>query len=63
MRIVIRFITMKGRPKELEGETASAAFRLPKWMRDLARKQARAEGITFSQYMRRTLRRELTRKR
>jgi hypothetical protein len=43
-------------------ETALAAFRLPKQLRSSARAKAQAEEITFSQLMRRALKKELARR-
>jgi len=35
------------------------AFRMPDWMRKLARKRCESEDVTFSQLMRRAARREM----
>jgi hypothetical protein len=44
---------------ECEKETKLAAFRLPEYLRQQARAKAQQEDITFSQLMRRAIRREL----
>ncbi len=43
-------------PKEM---LLLAAFRMPQWLRDEARDKCHRDDITFSQLMRRALRREL----
>lgn len=47
------------RDNEFTKASKIEAFRLPSWLSDEARRRARAEDLTFSQLVRRAIRREL----
>lgn len=50
---------MKARSKEFTETSELTAFRLPKDLSALAKQKAKSEDLTFSQLMRRAIKREL----